>query len=67
LANGKKTLRFSEPSIRAVARRLGRLTTIYGPRAGDRSVATKSLTRRQIAGLRRSDPIEIRAGKLREW
>lgn len=35
-------------------------------RAIDRSPHHDLLSRRQIAGLRRADPIEIKAGKLRE-
>jgi hypothetical protein len=33
----------------------------------DRSTHHQLLNRRQIAGLRRADPIEIRAGKITEW
>jgi hypothetical protein len=36
-------------------------------RAIDRSPHQRLLTQRQIAGLRRADKIEIKAGKLREW
>jgi hypothetical protein len=36
-------------------------------RAIDRSPHRSLLTRRQVAGLRRADAIEIRAGKLVEW
>ena len=36
-------------------------------RAIDRSPHRPLVDRRQIAGLRRADPIEIRAGKLVEW
>src|SRR5437667_9244927 len=36
-------------------------------RAIDHSRHYRLLTRRQTAGLRRADPIEIRAGSLREW
>lgn len=36
-------------------------------RAIDRSPHRPLLTRRQIAGLRRADPVEIEAGEIREW
>jgi hypothetical protein len=70
LDNGKKTLRqYSEPfDLRtwkgdwiATEKDLWDLE-----RAIDRSPHTDLLSRAQIAGLRRADPIEIKAGKIRE-
>ena len=71
LPNGKKTLRaFSEPFDLSTwdadwITSTGDLWDLE--RAIDRSPHAKLLTRKQIAGLRKADPIEIRAGKLREW
>ena len=71
LPNGKKTLRsFSAPyDLRAYR---GDWVTDTDPlwpleRAIDRAPHTRLLTRRQIAGLRRADAIEIEVGKLTEW
>jgi hypothetical protein len=36
-------------------------------RAIDRSPHRRLLTRAQVAGLRRADPVEIEAGEIREW
>jgi hypothetical protein len=36
-------------------------------RAIDRSPHHELISRKQIAGLRKADKIEIRAGKLTEW
>jgi hypothetical protein len=36
-------------------------------RAIDRSPHHALITRKQIAGLRKADAIEIKAGKLTEW
>ena len=71
LPNGKKTLRsYSRPfDLRPFA---DEWITSTEPlwdleRRIDRSPHERLLTRRQIAGLRPADAIEIRAGKLREW
>ena len=71
LPDGRKTLRaYSKPfDLRTVP---GDWITTETPlwaleRRIDRSPHLRLLNRRQIAGLRRADPIEIRAGKLTEW
>ena len=71
LDNGKKTLReYSRPfDLRKWS---GNWTTSEDDlweleRAIDDSPHTKLLSRKQIAGLRRADAIEIRVGKIREW
>jgi hypothetical protein len=71
LPNGKKTLRaYSEPfDLRDWKEDW--ITTEENlwdlERAIDRSPHHRLLNRSQIAGLRRADDIEIRAGKLVEW
>jgi hypothetical protein len=71
LPDGRKTLRFySEPYD--LRRYRGDWITTEAPlwdleRAIDRSRHHRLLSRRQIAALRRCDPIEIRAGELTEW
>jgi hypothetical protein len=71
LPNGKKTLRsYSRPFD--LRRYSGDWVASSDPlwdleRAIDRSPHEPLLSRAQIAGLRPADPIEIRAGKLREW
>ena len=71
LPNGKKTLRaFSEPFDLSTWRDdwITSDDDLWDlEQAIDRSPHEKLLTRGQIAGLRRADAIEIRAGKLREW
>jgi hypothetical protein len=71
LPDGRKTLRsYSAPfDLRRYA---GDWVTTTEPlwdleRRIDRSPHRRLVNRRQIAGLRRADPIEIQAGKLREW
>jgi hypothetical protein len=71
LPNGRKTLRsYSDPfDVRAYA---GDWILSEGDlwdleRAIDRSPHHRLLTRRQIAGLRNADPIEVKAGRLTEW
>jgi hypothetical protein len=71
LPNGKKTLRaFSDPfDLRSWD---GEWITAEEDlwdleRAIDRSPHHRLLTRGQIAGLRKADAIEIRAGKIVEW
>jgi hypothetical protein len=71
LSSGKKTLRaYSEPfDLRDWK---GDWITATDDlwdleRAIDRSPHTRIVTGRQVAGLRRADAIEIRAGKLTEW
>lgn len=70
-SNGKKTLRsYSEPFdlSRYPDTWISSTEPLFAlEKAIDRSPHHKLLTRRQIAGLRRADPIEIKAGKLREW
>ncbi|MFI5229596.1 MAG: hypothetical protein ACHQWU_11040 [Gemmatimonadales bacterium] len=71
LPNGKKTLRsYSHPFD--LRRYGGDWISTTEPlwdleRAIDRSPHEALLSRAQIAGLRRADPVEIRAGKLHEW
>jgi hypothetical protein len=71
LNNGKKTLRwYSRPFD--LRRWNGDWVTAEGDlwaleTAIDRSPHRPLVTRRQIAGLRRADPIERAAGKLEEW
>ena len=71
LDDGKKTLReYSRPfDLRKWS---GNWTTCEDDlweleRAIDDAPHTKLLNRKQIAGLRRADAIEIRVGKIREW
>jgi hypothetical protein len=71
LPNGKKTLRsFSLPFD--LSRWRGDWITSDEDlwsleRAIDRSPHRPLLTRSQVAGLRRADPVEIEAGEIREW
>jgi hypothetical protein len=71
LPDGRKTLRsFSRPFD--LRRYDDNWVTTDEPlwdleRRIDRSPHAKLLNRRQIAGLRRADAIEIRAGRLTEW
>jgi len=71
LPDGRKTLRaYSEPFD--LRRYSGDWIMTDQPlwdleRAIDRSPHRRLLDRRQIARLRRCDPIEVRAGKLIEW
>ncbi len=73
LPDGRKTLRaFSEPfDLRDWQGESDWATSERDlwdlERAIDRSPHQKLLTRAQIAGLRRADAIEIRAGKITEW
>lgn len=71
LPSGKKTLRsYSDPfDVRGYP---GDWVTSGDDlwdleRAVDRSPHHRLLTRRQISGLRKADPIEVRAGKLLDW
>lgn len=71
LPNGKKTLRsYSEPfDLRRYGDEwIASENDLWDlERAIDRSPHRKLLTRSQVAGLRKADDIEIRAGKLVEW
>lgn len=71
LPNGKKTLRaYSDPfDVRAYAGDwVASKADLWDlERAIDRAPHHLLLTRRQIAGLRKADPIEIKAGKLVDW
>ena len=71
LPNGKKTLRsYSTPFdlARYSADWITSDTDLWAlEKAIDRSPHRPLLNRRQIAGLRRADAIEIEAGELREW
>lgn len=71
LPDGRKTLRSFSAAF-DLRRYRGDWITTAEPlweleRQIDGSTHHTLLNRRQIAGLRRADPIEIRAGKLTEW
>jgi hypothetical protein len=71
LPNGKKTLRSYSAPFNLAAHSTDWITSDENlwalERAIDRSPHRALLTKRQIAGLRRADAIEIEAGELKEW
>jgi hypothetical protein len=70
--NGKKTLRsFAGPVNLKRFDKRGWMTTLeeidYVPEYLAKVRHTQILNRKQIVGLRRAEPIEIRAGEVVEW